>query len=121
MWEKLRKARKRLDARPFEVGGETSIDLAHPCTVLGGRNGAGKSRLLRRLDEYLGARAILVDLHHLTEQALILYRSRDDFEAMTDEVDPLTLGEDRLQDVQKIVGRRYDSVEWFSGSSQMRV
>lgn len=114
VWEKLRKARERLDARPFEVGGETSIDLAHPCTVLGGRNGAGKSRLLRRLEEYLGARAILVDLHHLTEQALILYRSRDDFEAMTDEVDPLTLGEDRLQDVQKIVGRLYDSVEWFS-------
>lgn len=114
VWEKLRRARHNVTESPFEVGGQTSLDLSHPCTVLGGRNGAGKSRLLRRLEEHLGARSTLVDLHHLTEQAFILYRSRDDFEAMTDEVDPLALGEDRLKDVQKIVGRDYDSVEWFS-------
>lgn len=113
-WDKLRKARTSISAGVFDVGGNTYIDLAQPCIVLGGRNGAGKSRLLRRLDDHLGEKATLVDLHHLTAQALVLYRSRDDFEAMTDEVDPLTLSEDRLKDVQKIVGRSYDSVEWFS-------
>lgn len=114
VWAKLRKAREGATTCAFEVGSATSIDLALPCTVLGGRNGAGKSRLLRRLEAHLGAQATLIDLHHLTEQALILYRSRDDFDAMTDEVDPLTLTEERLKDVQKIVGRSYDSVEWFS-------
>ncbi|WP_243057818.1 hypothetical protein [Nocardioides sp. SR21] len=114
VWGSLIKARAEAGSEPFEVGSGTTIDLARPCTVLGGRNGAGKSRLLRKLEAHLGDRALLVDLHHLTEQALILYRSRDDFDAMTDEVDPLGPSDDRLKDIQKIVGRSYDSIDWFS-------
>lgn len=114
VWGKLQKARERAAADLFEVGNGTSIDLAKPCTVLGGRNGAGKSRLLRRLEQHLGDGAVLVDLHHLVEQALILLRSRDDFDAMAEEVDPLGPSEERLNDLQKIVGRVYDDLAWFA-------
>ena len=99
---------------PFAVGNGAYLDLGTPCTVLGGRNGAGKSRLLRRLDAHLGEKALLIDLHHLSEQALILLRSRDDFEAMSEEVDSLGPSGDRLTDLEKIVGRKYDELEWFA-------
>ncbi|GAB4000705.1 hypothetical protein GCM10028771_36880 [Nocardioides marmoraquaticus] len=114
VWKKLRQSRTKQSSREHAVGAGTVLDLAQPCIVLGGRNGAGKTRLLRRLDSELGKDALLIDLHQLTQEALSLYRSRADFDDMTDEVDPLVLGNDRIQDVQKIVGRRYDSIEWFS-------
>ena len=114
VWGKLKKARAALSPLPVEVGNGSSIDLAKPCIVLGGRNGAGKSRLLRRLEEEVGAKAILVDLHHLVEQALIVLRSRDDFDAMSEEVDALGPSEDRRRDVQKIIGRAYEEISWFA-------
>lgn len=114
VWERLAKGRSGAVPQLFDVGDGTAINVAAPCTVLGGRNGAGKSRLLRKLDSHLGSRALLLDLHHLTEQAAILYRSRGDFDAMTEEVSSLGPSEERMDDLRKIVGRSYASVEWFS-------
>lgn len=112
-WSALQ--RRRRDRGPDEVDlGTTRFDLSAPCTVLGGRNGAGKSRLLRLLRDSIPDRAVLVDLHHLVEQALIVLRSRDDLDEMIEEFETIELDDERLDDVQRIVGREYGGVRWYA-------
>ncbi|MHC9295974.1 AAA family ATPase [Mycobacterium sp. LTG2003] len=91
-----------------------SVDLAEPCIVVGGKNGAGKTRFLRGLQSHLGDSSLMIDLHYLCEQALMILRSRIDFDDMTEEFTPLNLDEERLSDIARIVGREYEMVEWFS-------
>lgn len=112
LWSNLKKSRHGRRS-PVSVGNIT-LDVSSPCIVLGGRNGAGKSRLLRSLDEQLGDGAIYVDLHHLCEQALIVLRSRDDFNEMKDEFEVLGPDADRRSDVERIIGREYDSIDWYA-------
>lgn len=114
IWKTLQKGRAGESPQIFDMGNSSSIDLASPCIVLGGRNGAGKSRLLRALANHIGEKALLIDLHHLCEQALIVLRSRADFDAMLEEFDPSGPSADRLEDVQRVIGREYESIEWFA-------
>lgn len=113
VWGALKKQRQGLPASLVTVG-SVELDLATPCLVLGGRNGAGKSRVIKGLAEQLGEGGLFVDLHHLCEQALIVLRSRDDFEQMKEEFEALGPDEERRDDVQRIIGREYDSVEWYA-------
>lgn len=113
VWKALERSRAGQPPRVLRVG-EVSLDLSAPCLVLGGRNGAGKSRVLRGLEETLGGSGFLIDLHHLSEQALILLRSRDDFGEMKDEYEALGPDESSRRDVQRIVGREYESIEWYA-------
>jgi hypothetical protein len=57
---------------------------------------------------------LLVDLHHLAEQALSVLRSREDFDEMADEYTPLALSSETTSAVNFVVGRQYDSIEWFA-------
>lgn len=111
IWARLLKARAHTEPQPFmfEAG---SIDLSRPCTILGGRNGAGKTRALKAIAKAMGDEGVFLNLHHLIEQAHILYRSRDDLDEIADEAGSWTPTEDRTEDIQKIIGRAYDSVEW---------
>jgi hypothetical protein len=113
VWGALKKQRLGTAASPVSIG-RVELDLATPCLVLGGRNGAGKSRMIRSLANHLHEGGILVDLHHLCEQALIVLRSRDDFEQMKEEFDVLGPDTERRDDIQRIIGREYDNVEWYA-------
>lgn len=89
------------------------FDVSRPCTVIGGRNGTGKSRVLHSLKAALGERAILIDLHAICEQALNVLRTQGDIEDLKDEAGAMQLPTMRLEDVERIVGRKYERVEWY--------
>lgn len=97
-----------------DCGDGTSLDLGSACAVLGGRNGAGKSRLLRRIRDEFPAQTIYIDLHSLAEHALAVVGTRTDAAEMFDEFESVLLSGESLEDVSRIVGRDYDRVEWFS-------
>ncbi|MGB0970217.1 MAG: hypothetical protein ACPGVG_04550 [Mycobacterium sp.] len=113
-WKALKRANANMapDVRVLPDG--ISVDLSQPCLVFGGRNGAGKTRVLRSITALDGVSGILIDLYHLAEQALIILRSRVDFDGMTEEYTPLSLDDDMTSAVSQIVGRNYDKVEWYS-------
>lgn len=112
-WSILKKSRRGTPAVTVCVGNVT-LDVSTPCLVLGGRNGAGKSRLLRALDEQLSDRALYIDLHRLCEQALSVLRSRDDFDEMKEEFEVLGPDQDRRNDVERVIGREYETIEWYA-------
>lgn len=100
------------DLRVLSSG--VTLDLADPCTVLGGRNGAGKSRILRRIGEEDGVNGLYIDLHYLAEQVLMILRSREDFDAMTEEYEALNISDETRAALGLIVGREYTNVEWYA-------
>ncbi|MBL7257237.1 ATP-dependent nuclease [Paractinoplanes lichenicola] len=114
IWSGLKRTYANQPTRPFQVGTGSAIDLSHPCIVIGGRNGAGKSRLLRQISDELGDDALLLDLHHLCEQALIILRSRHDLDAMVEEYDDLGPNAERFDDLKRVVGREYTAIEWYA-------
>jgi hypothetical protein len=111
VWKRLGKRNERSSLKTFSVGDETH-DFSAPCIVIGGKNGAGKSRLLHSLASTLGQKGLFLDLHHLSEQAMILLRSRNDIEDMAQEAGLFTPNEERLEDLDRIIGRKYSFVEW---------
>lgn len=113
VWTALKKNRQ--GAMPREVAFDNvPLDLSTPCLVVGGRNGAGKTRLLRSVADHLGDEGLLLDLHFLCEQALTVLRSRDDFEEMKAEFEAVGPTADRKNDVQRIIGREYEVIEWYA-------
>jgi hypothetical protein len=114
VWSELQTAHARRPPAPFSINSTESIDLARPCTILGGRNGSGKSRLLRSISDSLGPDGLYLDLHHLCEQALVVLRSLSDLDEMKDELGRVGPDDPRFEDVRRIVGRDYDSVDWYA-------
>jgi predicted ATPase len=90
-----------------------SVDVAFPCTILGGRNGTGKSRILRALNTELGARSVYINLHALCEQTLDILRSRTDVKDLKDEVEAMSLTADQIDDMHRIINREYDRFDWY--------
>lgn len=113
-WAALKRARAGRDPDIQVLTDGISVDLSQPCLVLGGRNGAGKTRILRSIAALDGVESILIDLYHLAEQALIVLRSRIDFDVMAEEYTPLFLNADTTSAVSQIVGRDYELIEWYS-------
>lgn len=118
VWRQLQVEHASATPQPFTIGSASTIDLARPCTVLGGRNGSGKSRLLRAIAATLGKDGLYLDLHQLCEHALLVLRSLKKIDGMLDDMkDELgRLGPDdkRLDDVKRVVGRDYASVDWYA-------
>lgn len=113
VWANLKKKRQGSPSKIASVD-KVALDIAAPCLVLGGRNGAGKSRLLRSLADQFDDETLYIDLHRLCEQALAILRSRDDFDEMKDEFEVLGPDADRRSDVERIIGREYDSIDWYA-------
>lgn len=114
VWKQLQAGYAATPPSPFPVGASATIDLSRPCTILGGRNGSGKSRLLRAISAHLDTAGLYLDLHHLCEQALTVLRSLSDPDEMKDELGRIGPDNDRLGDVRRVVGREYDSVNWYA-------
>lgn len=112
-WDKYDKAIPS-DPIRIDLSGGTSVEFRQSCTVVAGRNGAGKSRLLRTAADQLGESALLVELHYLTQKVLDVTRSRDDFEEMTEEFSPVGADADQMDDLRRVVGRDYASADWFA-------
>lgn len=112
VWRELQKNFRSVSPEPISVEG-VSVDLASPCTVLGGRNGTGKSRVLRALNSKLGSRSIYIDLHAICEQTLDILRSRTDVEDLKDEVEAMPLTVDQIDDMHRIINREYDRFDWY--------
>lgn len=113
VWRSLKKKRGANSAEIAQFG-EITLNLSTPCLVVGGRNGAGKTRLLRSIADHLGNESLILDLHFLCEQALTVLRSREDFDEMTAEYDVLGPDDDRQDDVQRVIGREYDYIHWYA-------
>lgn len=113
-WSILQKAREGAPEHLVVIEGQPTLDLSAPCTVIGGRNGAGKSRLLRAIADEMDENSLLIDVHHLCEQALMILRSREDFHDMAEEFGAIGPDDSRLEDVRRVVGREYGAVEWFA-------
>lgn len=114
VWEKLIRARGQDGERLVSISESIELDLSAPCTVLGGLNGAGKSRVLRQIHDRLGDGSLFIDLHHLVEQAMMVLRTREDLQEMSEEFAAVGPSPDRLEDVQRVVGREYDRLDWFA-------
>lgn len=112
-WVSLKKSYGASPTNPFAVG-NSSINLAAACTVIGGKNGTGKSRLLRDIHAAHPDSTVLLDMHHLCEQALVILRSRTDLDEMVQEFDSLGPDGNRLNDIQRVIGRKYESVQWYA-------
>lgn len=113
VWGSLQKSRASRAAEMVDVDG-IEIDVSVPCLVIAGRNGTGKSRMLRSLLNNLNDKAVLVDLHALCEKALNVLRSRDDFKEMKDEYERFGPDLERRSDVERVVGREYVDIDWFA-------
>ncbi|MCW2784010.1 MAG: hypothetical protein JWP74_527 [Marmoricola sp.] len=108
------KSRDLTVVEAFALSEGSVLDLAAPCTVIGGRNGTGKSRLIREIASQKGDEALLIDLHYLAEHALTVLRNRFDYNSMADEAGPFGPNPDIGDYVEAIVKRDYDSIEWFA-------
>lgn len=114
VWRELQHGSAAAPSAPFAISESASIDLARPCTVLGGNNGSGKSRLLRRISSDDPAGTLYLDLHRLCEQALSILRPINNLAEMKEELGRLGPNDDRADDARRIVGRDYDSMDWFA-------
>lgn len=112
IWKKLVKE-FRLEPLIMPMGQGEDLQVDSPCMVLGGLNGSGKTRLLLGLEAAAGEDAILIDLPHLCEQIKAIIRSREDADEMTEEISSAGPSEDRLDDLHRVLRRRYEAVEWF--------
>ncbi|MET7993106.1 hypothetical protein ABZU76_19645 [Amycolatopsis sp. NPDC005232] len=98
----------------IDLGGNQSIVLDKRCHVLAGFNGAGKSETLARIAEALGNSSQIIRLHEICEQVRAVLQSRTDIEDMETEVGSLPIPDDVIESICSVVGRDYESVEWFN-------
>jgi hypothetical protein len=113
-WAKLANA-THTRARPaLTLPGGIALDLSRGCTVVAGRNGAGKSQILAAAKDELGNNGILIQLHRLCEKIRDIHASRNDIAEMEEETGPLALSGDALGHVRRIVGREYEDIQWFA-------
>lgn len=113
-WARLKKANSGRQTEVTRLCDDIELDLSKPCVVLGGRNGVGKSRLLRSVLADSPSNRVLINLHHLAEQALMILRSREDLDDMAEEYTPLILSDKTIDILKLTIGRDYESVDWFA-------
>jgi energy-coupling factor transporter ATP-binding protein EcfA2 len=113
-WAKLERASRGRGDRALSVPVGVELDLSRGCTVIAGRNGAGKSRLLAAAETALGDKGVLIQLHQLCERIRAVHASRDDIAEMVEETGPLSLTSDVVDHVHRVVGREYNEIQWFA-------
>jgi AAA domain, putative AbiEii toxin, Type IV TA system len=99
--------------REVEVGDNKSLILHKRCHILAGFNGAGKSEMLNALAKSLGDQCKAIKLHEVCEQVRSVLLSRSDIEEMEAEVGSRQLPIDLTPTLCSVVGRDYESIEWF--------
>lgn len=113
-WQKLD---RRWSGKPplrLSTDNGDSIEFVQGTIVIGGLNGAGKSRMLNRLQSELGTSGLLVRTSQAVEQTLLALKSIEELESLEQETGAAVLDGERRGDVERIVGRLYDDLSWFS-------
>lgn len=113
-WARLARRSRERGERKLSLPMGVELDLSRGCTVVAGRNGAGKSRLLAAAERALAEKGVLIQLHQLCERIRAVHASRDDIAEMEEETGPLTLTPDVVGHVYRVVGREYNEVQWFA-------
>lgn len=113
-WKKLDGKWKSRDPLVIDSGVSPPLHLNRGTSVVGGLNGAGKSRLLRTIHRELGSDAILLRMSEAVEQTLLAVRSIEELDSLAEETGAALLEQERRADVERIVGREYQDLEWFS-------
>lgn len=111
IWSWVNGKGNRYSPLGVQFGGQ-ELDLTDPCLVVGGLNGAGKSRLLRTISNACPNNTVLLDMHFLCEQVLGVLRSRQDISQMAEESASEEISDERKEDVTRIISRDYSEMEW---------
>ncbi|EFQ82026.1 hypothetical protein HMPREF0063_12868 [Aeromicrobium marinum DSM 15272] len=116
LWQQLAAASRDRETHSLNLGhgNHLDLDLSKGCTVVAGRNGAGKSQVLAAAKGKLGDQSTLIQLHQICEHARSALRSRDDIEEMEEETGALPLTDELISNLKRVVGRDYEEVQWFS-------
>lgn len=115
IWSNLRKSSSALVPLDLEheIDRDSTLKLDERALVLAGFNGAGKSKALDALAGSLEARAVHIRLHELCEQIRVVLASRDDVDQMEAEVGPMSVDTELFASIQRVIGRDYQTIEWF--------
>lgn len=113
IWDKLIRSRRGLKSDNF-LFQSVSLNLTNPVIVLGGRNGAGKTRILKTIDDSLKDKALMIDIHDLSAQILRILRSRTDIDQMREDYEPSSPRLVQQADIGQVIGKDYESIEWYS-------
>ena len=113
-WKKLARSAANRGERVVDTSVGIDLDLSRGCTVVAGRNGTGKSQLLRAAKDALGDRAVLIELHQLCESVRAVHASRIDIADMESEDGSLPVDDEIVSHLARIVGRDYDKIEWYA-------
>lgn len=113
VWRGLRDFSPEIEEKTLNIE-NASIDLTQRCIILGGKNGSGKTRVLRSIRQKMGDKALSINLHELCEYALRTLRSRDDYEEMVEEYESSGPDRYRLNDIVRIVGKDYKDITWYA-------
>lgn len=116
-WRKLKKRNLPTPDLPVSVllGAATdALEIDQDCLVLAGLNGAGKTQALDAAAAALGDSATHIRLHEDCEQVRSILSTRDDLADLADETGPLTLDPDMAAALRRIIGRDYDTIEWYA-------
>lgn len=113
-WKKLDNKWKNREPITVTAGVSPPLRLDRGTNVLGGLNGAGKSRLLRTISDQLGSRALLLRTSEAVEQTLLALRSIEELSLLADETGSALLEVERRADTERIVGREYQELDWYS-------
>ena len=99
--------------RSYHLNESNSITLDRRCQLIAGLNGSGKTQALHRISEGAGDSGCLVRVHEIVEHVRATLKSRDDIEEMEEEVGSMSVESDLVASIGRVIGRDYDSVEWF--------
>src|ERR1700722_7564250 len=113
-WENLAKKYSRRGERKLTLPLGLELDLSRGCTVVAGKNGTGKSRLLAAAAKELGDKGVLIQLHQLCEMIRDVHTERGDIADMEEETAQLTLTPEIIGHVNRIVGREYEEIQWYA-------
>src|SRR5271165_4853815 len=112
-WTRLAKASGARGDRALNPMG-VELDLTRGCTVVAGRNGSGKSRLLAAAKAELADRGLLIQLHQICERIRDIHASRNDIPEMEEETGLLSVDPTVLDHIYRVVGREYEEIQWFA-------
>jgi predicted ATPase len=113
-WKKLDGKWRLRDPIVLSDGVTPPLNISSGTSILGGLNGAGKSRVLRSIHANLGQSAVLLRTSEAVEQTLLALRSIEELSQLAEETGSVLLSGDRRSDAERIVGREYQDLDWYS-------
>lgn len=113
VWRRLQKRRGTEAVRKVTLESGQDLEVTAAGMIVGGLNGSGKTRLLTTIDA-TQSNTLLLRLHELCEVVRKALASPHDLGELIEEVGPLDLDATVVSHVERVIGRDYDSVNWYA-------